>query len=195
MKAIFDKQDRVNFEYKHTPHFRSMRAVSAVLDIAYVVALLYYLLSDNLSLPLSIVMFALALLPIAVHIFAHVSPVSAYKKFVLSLTQEEYEDFLADHAQGKKYIAAKPTDPCIVTFGKKYLVIAKNPVTVISMDDVTWIYQRVFETPEKAYDFIDIHTSKGFHTFTFENMSDTVADEIISAVKAANANVRVGADE
>ena len=195
MQANYDKQDRVNFEYRHTPHFRSMRAVSMLLDIAYIVLLVFYLLSGKQTVPLNIVMFAVIIVPVIVHVFTFVSPMKNYKRFCLSLSADEYKEFLKDHANGKKYIAAKPSDPCIVTFGEKYIVEAKNPVTVIKMQDVTWIYQRVFETPERTYDFVDIHTKDGFYTYTFENMSDKIAEEIISAVKNANSAVRVGADE
>jgi hypothetical protein len=69
------------------------------------------------------------------------------------------------------------------------MVIAQNPVRLIKTADIERVYQRVHETPERVYDFIDVRAKNGFYTFTLEDMSDEKAVEFIETVRKFNPGI------
>ena len=187
--------DPVRRDYSLTPQFTSMRPAFTIVCIAYIILMLLHFLTGAGGLGVSIALLCLAALPVCMYIFAYVSPFSSYRKFIGAMSEDEYIGFGNEYLKGKKYITAKPSDPCVLTVTDKYTVLAANPVKVIKNEDISWAYERVVIDGGREIQFIDIHAGKDFTTFTLENMDSAKSEEILGLLSRVCPNARIGYDE
>ena len=187
--------DPVRRDYSLTPQFTSMRSAFTIVCVAYIILMVLHFLTEIGGTGVSIALLCLAALPVGMYIFAYVAPFSAYKKFIGGMSEDEYTEFGNAYLKGRKYITARPGDPCVLTITDKYTVLAANPVKVIRNSDITWAYERVVRDGGREIQFIDIHAGKDYTTFTLEDMDSTKSEEMLGVLSKVCPNARIGYDE
>ena len=187
--------DPVRRDYSLTPQFTSMRSAFTIVCVAYIILMVLHFLTGVGGTGVSIALLCVAALPVCMYIFAYVMPFSSYRKFIGGMSEDEYTDFGNGYLKGKKYITAKPGDPCVLTITDKHTVLAANPVKVIKNEDISWAYERVVRDAGREIQFIDIHAGGDFTTFTLEDMDSAKSEEILGLLASVCPNVRIGYDE